>query len=74
MSYMMSKQGYLGDSVGHWHSHLMFFFSHAEGADWGADQHGSPILAARDDSQAITTFFVLVPTWSDGSPATMDTH
>lgn len=74
MSYMMSKQGYLGDTAGHWHPHLMFFFAHAAGADWGADLHGSPIFAARDDSESITTFFVLVPTWSDGTPATTETH
>jgi hypothetical protein len=74
MSYMMSKQGYLGDSVGHWHPHLMFFFGRADRADWGADLHGSPIFAARDESESVTTFFVLVPTWSDGSPAAMDRH
>src|SRR5271168_19535 len=27
MSFMMSKQGYLGDDVGHWHPHLMFFLA-----------------------------------------------
>jgi hypothetical protein len=74
MSYMMSKQGYLGDTAGHWHPHLMFFFAHVAGADWGADMRGSPIFAARDDSESITTFFVLVPTWSDGTPATTDMH
>ena len=24
MSFMMSKDGYLSDTDGHWHSHLMF--------------------------------------------------
>ena len=73
VAFMMSKQGYLGDAAGHWHPHLMFFSAHAEGGDWGADLHGSPIFAARDDSERITTFFVLVPTWSDGTPA-VETH
>ena len=68
-AFMMSKQGNLGDAAGHWHPHLMFFFAHIDGADWGADLHGSPVLAARDDSERITTFFVLVPTWSDGTPS-----
>jgi len=74
MSYMMSKQGNLGDRVGHWHSHVMFFFAHTDGADWGADLHGSPVFAARDDLEPLTTFFVLVPTWSDGTPAVMQMH
>jgi hypothetical protein len=74
VAFMMSKQGYLGDLAGHWHPHLMFFFAHADGGDWGADLHGSPVLAARDDSQRITTFFVLVPAWSDGTPADVEMH
>jgi hypothetical protein len=74
MSYMMSKQGYLGDVAGHWHPHLMFFFAHVDGADWGADLHGSPVFSARDKSESITTFFVLVPTWSDGTPAVTEMH
>jgi len=73
-AFMMSKQQYLGDLAGHWHPHLMFFFAHADGADWGADLHGSPVFASRDDSERITTFFVLVPTWSDGTPAVMEKH
>ena len=73
-AFMMSKQGYLGDLAGHWHPHLMFFFAHADAADWGADLHGSPVFAARDESEHITTFFVLVPMWSDGTPAVMEMH
>jgi hypothetical protein len=74
MSYMMSKEGYLGDLAGHWHPHLMFFFEHANRADWGADLHGSPVFSSRDDSESTTTFFVLVPTWSDGTPAVTEMH
>jgi hypothetical protein len=74
VAFMMSKQGYLGDAAGHWHPHLMFFFAHPNVADWGADLHGSPVFAAKDDSQRITTFFVLVPTWSDGTPAVVEMH
>jgi hypothetical protein len=69
VAFMMSKQGYLGDAAGHWHPHLMFFLAHVKAADWGADLHGSPVLASAVDSDPITTFFVLVPTWSDGTPA-----
>ena len=72
MSFMMSKQGYLGDQAGHWHPHLMFFLGHAAGADWGADLHGSPVFAARATEDPFTTFFIAVPVWSDGTPAGMD--
>jgi hypothetical protein len=74
MSFMMSKQGYLNDQVGHWHPHLMFFLAHVDGADWGADLHGSPVFAAHTDPDPFTTFFVPVPKWSDGTPADMDAH
>ena len=73
MAFMMSKQGYLGDVAGHWHSHLMFFFPYSDVPDWGSELDGSPVYAGRDDSQRITTFFVLVPKWSDGTSAVMET-
>ena len=35
LSFMMSKQGYLNDAAGHWHPHLMFYFTHTtDGAAW----------------------------------------
>ncbi len=67
VAFMMSKQGYLGDLAGHWHPHLMFFSGYTDVADWGANLHGSPVFSARDDSQRLTTFYVLVPAWSDGT-------
>ena len=70
---MMSKQGYLGDTAGHWHPHLMFFVARTDGAAWGADLAGSPVFAAQDDPEPVTTFFVPVPKWSDGTPAVMET-
>ena len=36
MCYMMSKQGYAGDSTAHWPPHLMFFYSQTDPATWGA--------------------------------------
>jgi hypothetical protein len=74
VAFMMSKQGYLGDIAGHWHPHLMIYLAGTNVADWGADLHGSPVFAARDDSEPITTFFVVVPTWSDGTPAVKERH
>jgi hypothetical protein len=74
LSYMMSKQGYLGDGAGHWHPHLMFYLTRTDGAAWGADLDGSPVFAAQGNPEPITTFFVPVPKWSDGTLADMKTH
>src|ERR1700719_3360102 len=74
VAFMMSKHGYLNDLAGHWHPHLMFYLAHTDVADSGADLHGSPVFAAHGDSGPITTFFVLVPTWSDGTPAVKEMH
>ncbi len=77
MSYMMSKQGQLGDAVGHWHPHLMFYSARSEGADWGADVPGSPVLLNpqfQGAPEPLATFIVRVPAWSDGTPASGHTH
>ena len=67
MCYMLSKQGYLSDRDGHWHPHLMFFFSQADAAAWGADLPGSPIIAFNDKWEHLTTFLIPVRQWSDGT-------
>ena len=67
MCYMMSKQGYLSDTGGHWHPHVMFYVSEGHPAAWGADMPGSPIIAANDAREHLTTFMVLVRNWSDGT-------
>jgi hypothetical protein len=67
MCYMLSKQGQLNDRGGHWHPHLMFFFSDTEPAVWGADKEDAPILAFNDKWEHLTTFLVPVKEWSDGT-------
>jgi hypothetical protein len=67
MCYMMSKQGYGGDSAPHWPSHVMFFYSKLDPATWGANLPGSPIMAVNDDQ--LTEFAVGVKRWSDGTEA-----
>jgi hypothetical protein len=67
MGYMMSKQGYGGDSVEHWPPHLMFFYSQTDPATWGAGLPDSPILAMSDTLEHLTTFAVAVQRWSDGT-------
>jgi hypothetical protein len=67
MCYMMSKEGYGGDSAPHWPSHVMFYFSQTDPAIWGANLPGSPILAMSDDHEHLTEFVVAVQRWSDGT-------
>jgi hypothetical protein len=67
MCYMMSKQGYGGDTVEHWPSHLMFYFSQTDPAIWGANLPGSPIIAISDAREHVTTFVIVAQRWSDGT-------
>jgi hypothetical protein len=74
MSYMMSKDQYLGDGPGHWHSHLMFHLPRGMGAaSWGANLDGSPVVFDTDHHvlgpEPETIFMVPVDHWSDGSSA-----
>jgi hypothetical protein len=76
MSYMMSKQGNLGDGNGAWMSHLMFYAPAADnangGASWGANLPGSPVVF--DTSHHIvpepeSIYMIPVAHWSDGTTA-----
>ena len=70
MSFMMSKDGYLNDEAGHWHSHLMFHVPKVAAASWGANLPGSPVvLDDREVPEPETTFLVPVAQWSDGTAA-----
>jgi hypothetical protein len=72
MSYMMAKDGYLGDSAGHWHPHLMFHIPKTDGSTWGANLPGSPVVfnsEFTDMPEPEIIFFVPVGRWSDGTPA-----
>jgi hypothetical protein len=73
LGFMMGKEG--GDAVGHhWSPHVMMFVARTDGADWGADVHGSPIIAEQTDPEPITVFDIRVPLFSDGTPKTMGRH
>ncbi len=77
MSYMMSKIGYLGDSVGQWHPHLMFYAPRSNGSDWGADLPQSPVLLNpqfQGAPEPLATFIVVLPNWSDGTPSATQAH
>ncbi len=75
MSYMMSKDGYLGDSVERWHPHLMFHIPTTDSASWGANLPNSPVLVNdefREVPEPEIIFMVPVDHWSNGTPATGD--
>ena len=72
MSYMMSKAGYLGDGVEHWHPHLMFHIRTTSAASWGANAKGSPVIyndEYQDMPEPETIFMIPVARWSDGTAA-----
>ncbi len=71
LSFMLSKQGYLGDAAGGpWLPHVMFFIPHGQALTWGAGLKASPVLGADGSASEPTVLFIPVPRWSDGSPAT----
>ena len=71
MAYMMSNRSWgVGASAGPWRPHLMFYYPTGQAPNWGANLDGSPIASSRTSGSAETTvYFVVVPLWSDGSPA-----
>ncbi len=74
MCFMMSKQGYGGDSAPHWPSHLMFFYSDTDPATWGANLPGSPVFGLNDPQEHLTQFVITTPRWSDGTEDVEASH
>ncbi len=75
MCYMLSRQGYVSDTDGHWHPHLMFFVPGTEPEAWGAGLPGSPVVAGiKDTLDGYTLFMVPVGHWSDGTAASVGGH
>ena len=69
MSYMMSKNQFLGDSNGHWHPHLMFHMPRMGAASWGANLPDSPgccstpiIKRGRSRSPSLWCLSIIGPT------------
>lgn len=74
MAYMQSKQGFLNSRCGRCSPHLMFYVAVNDAQTWGAGPLSSdlPVLIAPHFNGApepVTEFIVLVPEWSDGTPA-----
>jgi hypothetical protein len=74
MIYMMSKDTYLADGVGHWYPHLMFLLPRTSAQEWGADLKGSPVFSDSTFLEPLTIFFVPVTRWSDGTLADVSSH
>lgn len=64
--YMMSKHGNLGKGSP-WRPHVMFYAPPDETSTWGVNLPGAPMMSAPGDHTNLV--FVLVPVWSDGTPA-----
>lgn len=81
MVYMLSKDQYINDTQpgpggeSGWYPHIMFFVPSDEEGKWGQNQRRSPIFATTSDVEPVTTCFIVVPRWSDGtvSPYLADT-
>jgi len=73
MSYMMSKEQYLGDRFLNAMPHVMIYTPNTITADdWGANRPGSPVLGGPErvregDRDPVVIFVVPVSHWSDGS-------
>lgn len=73
MAYMMSKQQYISDATpatgpASWYPHVMFFVRATDGSPWGANVPGGPLFSSTSDAEPVTTYFLVVPNWSDGTP------
>jgi hypothetical protein len=69
MSYMLSKQQYVGDEPKSWHRHLMWFVAGDAVKSWGADAKGSPVMGFPDPADRMTILMLTVDHWSDGTMA-----
>lgn len=69
MAYMLSKQTYLNNRVGHWRPHLMFFTPETDPKSWGAGLPDSPILGIKQPEEHLTVFLIPLGRWSDGTPS-----
>lgn len=69
VAYMMSKQQCIhAPAPCNWYPHVMFFEATAEAQKWGDNIKGVPVYSGASDTDPVTTFMVIVPVWSDGTP------
>ena len=70
VAYMMSKQQCIpAPAPCNWYPHIMFFKATADAQKWGDNIKGVPVYSGASDIDPVTTFMVVVPLWSDGTPS-----
>jgi len=70
VAYMMSKQQCIhAPAPCNWYPHVMFFEATADAQKWGDNIKGVPVYSGASDTDPVTTFMVVVPRWSDGTPS-----
>jgi hypothetical protein len=77
MTYMMSKQSYLGDAAGNAAPHLMFYVPKTDDMSWGEDLSHSPVILNRQfegSPEPLRSYIIPVFNWSDGTPAPSGGH
>jgi hypothetical protein len=69
VAYMMSKEQCIhAPAPCNWYPHVMFFEATAEAQKWGDNLKGVPVYSGVSKTDPVTTFMVVVPVWSDGTP------
>jgi hypothetical protein len=69
VDYMMSKEQCIhAPAPCNWYPHVMFFEATADAQKWGDNIKGVPVYSGVSKTDPVTTFMVVVPIWSDGTP------
>ncbi len=68
LALMMSKYQNLGDDIGHWHPHIMYYTPYNNYINLFAAGQNAPATPFEGQNEAITTTLIPVPHWSDGTP------
>ncbi len=68
LAFMMSKEQFLGDDIGHWHPHIMLYTPKSTYFELGAIGKHAPCVPFEGQNEIMTTVLIRVPHWSDGSP------
>ncbi|MGE5625267.1 MAG: hypothetical protein ACM3ZT_06950 [Bacillota bacterium] len=70
VDYMMSKDQCIhAPAPCNWYPHVMFFEATADAQKWGDNLKDVPVYSGVSDIDPVTTFMVVVPEWSDGTPS-----
>jgi hypothetical protein len=67
-AFMLSKEGYLNNVRTAWMPHVMPFVPYGQAKLWAAGLDGSPILGGDAEPYEVSTLYIPVRRWSDGSP------